>query len=88
VRFFVFTEKPDPDHLIRVQGTPPIEPPRKKWSSGELTDRLYRHLFARTPTEAERRTAMEVIGGAQPTDSGVEDLLWAMLMSPEFQYIH
>jgi hypothetical protein len=88
VRFFVFTEKPDPDHLIRVQGTPPIEPPRRKWSAGELTERLYRHLFARTPTESERRTAMEVIGGAQLTDSGVEDLLWAMLMSPEFQYIH
>jgi hypothetical protein len=88
VRFFIFTEKPDPDHLIRVSGNPPVTPPSKRWSAAELTDRLYRHLFARTPTDAERRTAAEVLGGDQPTASGVEDLLWAMLMSPEFQYIH
>jgi len=88
VRFFVFTEKPDPDHLIRVQGNPPIEPPRKKWSSSELADRLYRHLLARAPNATERKTAEEMLGGARPSAAGVEDLLWALLMSPEFQYIH
>ena len=87
VRFFVFTERPDPDHLIRVQGNPPVETPRKTWTSSELTDRLYTYLFARTPTTAERRTAQEILGGAKPTSSGLEDLLWAMMMSPEFQYI-
>jgi hypothetical protein len=88
VRFFVFTEKPNPDQLIRVEGKPVYQPPQKHWTSAELTERLYRHLLARTPTPAERSTAAQLLGGAAPTASGVEDLLWALLMSPEFQYIH
>jgi hypothetical protein len=88
VRFFVFTERPDPDHLIRVQGDAPSEPPRKKWTADDLAERLYRHLLARAPTTAERRTAQEMLGGSRVSAAGVEDLLWALLMSPEFQYIH
>jgi hypothetical protein len=48
---------------------------------------LYTHLLARTPTSAERRIATQMLG-AKPSAAGVEDLLWALLMSPEFQYIH
>lgn len=88
VRFFVFTEKPDPEQLIRVEGTPPSTPPRKNWKSQELADRLHAQLFSRKPTETERKLAVEMMGGEKPSADGVEDLLWAMLMSPEFQYIH
>jgi hypothetical protein len=88
VRFFVFTEKPNPDQLIRVEGKPIYQPPQKHWTSAELTERLYTHLLARTPTPGERTTAAQLLGGPSPTAAGVEDLLWALLMSPEFQYIH
>jgi hypothetical protein len=88
VRFFVFTEKPDPDQLIRIQGEPPSAPPRKSWTAAELADRLYAHLLARRPSAPERKTAVAVLGGAKVTADGAEDLLWALLMSPEFQYIH
>jgi hypothetical protein len=88
VRFFVFTEKPNPDQLIRVEGKPIYQPPQKHWTSAELTERLYKHLLARTPTPDERSTAAQLLGGASPSTAGVEDLLWALLMSPEFQYIH
>jgi hypothetical protein len=88
VRFFVFTEKPNPEQLIRVEGKPIYQPPQKHWTSTDLADRLYTHLLARTPTAAERVTAGQLLGGANPSASGVEDLLWALLMSPEFQYIH
>jgi hypothetical protein len=88
VRFFVFTEKPNPDQLIRVEGKPIYQPPQKHWTSAELTERLYKHLLARTPTPDERSTAAQLLGGASPSAAGVEDLLWALLMSPEFQYIH
>jgi hypothetical protein len=88
VRFFVFTEKPDHDQLIRVQGgTPAPLPPSKKWTADALTDRLYLHLMSRRATPAERRIAAEVMG-SKPTAAGLEDVLWALLMSPEFQYIH
>jgi hypothetical protein len=88
IRFFVFTEKPDHDQLIRVQGgTPAPLPPSKKWTADALTDRLYLHLMSRRATPAERRIAAEVMG-SKPAAAGLEDVLWALLMSPEFQYIH
>lgn len=88
IRFFVFTEKPNPDQLIRVQGKSIYEPPRRQWTTPQLTERLYTHLLGRTPTAAERTTAEQLAGGARVSAAGVEDLLWALLMSPEFQYIH
>ncbi len=87
VRFFVFTSEPDPDELIRIEGEAPSKPPHKAWESAELVDRLYAHLLSRKPTEAERQTAAGILGN-KVTPAGVEDLLWALLMSPEFQYIH
>ena len=88
VRFFVFTQEPDLDNLIRIQGQPPVVPPRESWAPGELADRLYEHLLSRKPSALERETAIEMLGGAEVTAGGVEDLLWALLMSPEFQFIH
>jgi hypothetical protein len=88
IRFFVFGEKPDPDHLIRVQGNPPIQQPQPTVRSAELTERLYAHLLSRKPTDKERQLALAALGGEKASAAGLEDLLWAMLMSPEFQYIH
>jgi hypothetical protein len=87
VRFFVFTQKPDPDQLIRRKGEAPYLPPKKSWTADELTDRLYKHLLVRAPSAAERKLAHEMLG-PKPGVAGVEDLLWALLVSPEFQYIH
>jgi hypothetical protein len=72
--------------LIRVQGAPPRERPKSTWTSDELATYLYQYLLARNPTAAERKIALEMIG-AKPSAAGVEDLLWAMLMMPEFQYV-
>ena len=88
LRFFVFTEKPDPDELIRIQGEPPAPPPPRAWTTAGLAGRLYLHLLSRRPTDAERDLAVATLGRAGPTPAGVEDLLWALLMSPEFQFIH
>jgi len=49
-----------------------------------LIDRVYRHALSRTPSAAERRAA-RAFGVTKP--DGLEDLLWAVAMSPEFQYI-
>jgi hypothetical protein len=49
-----------------------------------LIDHVYRVALDRTPTEAERQVARELVG-APATPAGVADLLWAVAMLPEFQ---
>ncbi|MGI8965167.1 MAG: DUF1553 domain-containing protein, partial [Limisphaerales bacterium] len=48
---------------------------------------LYEQALGREPTSIEMKLAREVVG--QPIKKeGVEDLLWAMTMLPEFQLIY
>ena len=53
-----------------------------------LADYLYLHLLARKPTQAEKRIALGMLGAQAPSRAGVEDLFWALLVSPEFQFVH
>ncbi|MBI3697009.1 MAG: DUF1549 domain-containing protein [Acidobacteria bacterium] len=82
VRFFVFTEEPDRRHLVRVAETTQVPVSR---DPDELIPRLWRHALARGPTPEERRVAIEFWDG---TSEGLEDLLWSIFLSPEFQLIH
>ncbi|HBY62105.1 MAG TPA: hypothetical protein DEH78_19975, partial [Solibacterales bacterium] len=79
LRFFVFTAKPDPERLVRLESEPP-----KPSGTGDLAGHLYRYLLARAPTLAERKLAEPLV----KTAAGLEDLLWSILMSPEFQFLH
>lgn len=85
VRFFVFPRQPDRDRLVRVIETETAQKSRK-WTAAKLTEYLYMHLLARRPEPGERKAAAAILKGSGA--AGVEDLLWALLMSPEFQYIH
>ena len=59
----------------------------KPWpSSDALTQWLYQFALARAPTPVELTLAREVLG-EQPTGQGIQDLLWAVLMLPEFQLV-
>lgn len=80
LRFFVFTEEPDRERLVRIAGSTPLPEP----SSPPTAERLYRHLLSRAPTPRELAIANEILSAGQ---SGLEDLLWSILMSPECQYI-
>ena len=56
-------------------------------SPSALVDRLYRNALGRPPRPTERSLATDLLG--QPArQAGVEDLLWAMVMLPEFQLIY
>jgi hypothetical protein len=55
-------------------------------AGGDLADRLFSRALGRKPTDAERRTAAELVG-TPPTAEGVEDLLWVIAMLPEFQLV-
>lgn len=52
-----------------------------------LIDSIYRKTLLRLPTDDERAIARDVVG-APPKTEGIADLLWALWMLPEFQYIH
>ncbi len=52
-----------------------------------LIDTLYLHALSRPPTPAEAVVAERLLG-TPATGEGVEDLLWAVAMQPEFQVIH
>jgi hypothetical protein len=53
----------------------------------DLVRRLYQTSFGREPTAAESDIALGLIG-SPPTAEGVQDLLWILVMLPEFQLIY
>ncbi|MGI9456207.1 MAG: PSD1 and planctomycete cytochrome C domain-containing protein [Aeoliella sp.] len=51
-----------------------------------LIEQLYLQSLARRPRPEEQLVAHEIVGD-ELTERGIEDLLWALLMLPEFQVI-
>jgi cytochrome c553 len=52
----------------------------------ELAEWVFVRALSRKPTDGERGAARELIG-EKPATSGVADLLWAVVMLPEFQLV-
>ncbi len=90
VRFFVFPALPDPDRMIRVRGEPFQPQPARPAAPAALADSLYRHMLQRSATLRERTIAARILtnGGSTVQATGLEDLLWSLALSPEFQFIH
>ena len=87
VRFFVFTEVPDRQHLVAVAPGTPVATRPADSTPQALVTRLYRHALGRDPSPGERRVAREFLS-PKVTAEGLEDLLWALVLSPEFQYLN
>ena len=56
-------------------------------SAGPVVDGLFQHTLSRDPTTKERQLAERLVGST-PRPEGIEDLLWALTMLPEFQLIY
>jgi hypothetical protein len=56
-------------------------------SGPQLIANVYQKAFGRLPTKGELELSSELVGSPVRSD-GVEDLLWAMTMLPEFQLIY
>lgn len=90
-RFFVFDQQPSMDRLVPpVPGTPlPSEPTLK--TIPETVDYVYWYALGRAPSVAERQIGEAALTDpahpGKPSADGLADLLWAILMTPEFQFI-
>ncbi len=91
-RFYVFDSEPDMERLIPPLAGSPLPPPPPVSSISEAVDRVFRHALGRTPTAAERTIAEAALTDpahpGRPSAAGLADLLWAVLMKPEFQLIY
>ena len=92
VRFFVFAVEPNMDRLLPPAPLPPLPAGPTLATAAEAVDRVFLHALGRAPTPVERRLAMSAISdparAGRPSADGLADLLWALLMKPEFQLIY
>jgi hypothetical protein len=47
---------------------------------------LYESALSRQPTAEELAVATDILG-SPPTEQGIEDVLWIIMMLPEFQIV-
>ncbi len=86
IRFFVFDKEPDLRRMVKVEGATPVAPPPAAMSPSGLITRVYQEALSRDPSPGERLVAEQVLGARMNADA-VEDFLWMIFLSPEFQYI-
>jgi hypothetical protein len=90
VRFFLFKQAPDKKQLTAATGTTPV-PYEVGLAPEKLVERLFVQAMGRAPSREERTIAMDLLAGEGGTKKaspqGLEDLIWSLLLSPEFQYI-
>ncbi len=55
-------------------------------SSRAIVDEVFERALGRAPTKAERMLSTEALG-ARPDRAAIEDLLWSVVMLPEFQVV-
>jgi hypothetical protein len=85
IRFFAFSEQPDRSRLIAAEGETPVARPPSLKDKVALVDRVFLHALARKPSPKESAVATGYLRDGKP--EGLEDLLWSVLLSPEFQYV-
>jgi hypothetical protein len=90
-RFFVFDQQPSMDRLVPPNPATPLPEPRALKTIPAVVDRVYWYALSRAPSGAERRIAEAALSDpanrGRPSADGLADLLWAVLMTPEFQII-
>lgn len=89
VRFFVFSAEPDRHQLVAVTGAPPAPAPPPESNPDSLINELFMQALCRNPRPEEDKVAHQLLApGGKASVSGLEDVLWALLMHPELQYIY
>jgi hypothetical protein len=92
IRFFVFDTQPDMERLLPPAPELPFPAPPIAKTTYEVVDRVFWYALGRAPSDVERRVSEEAVrGGGDSTRMSapaLADLLWALMMKPEFQLIY
>lgn len=93
IRFYVFDREPNMTNLNPPSAGATLPPPAPAVRTvTQAIDRVFWSALGRAPLAAERRAAEQVLqdpaGGTRPSPQGLADLLWALAMKPEFQFIY
>ncbi|MEX2234212.1 MAG: DUF1549 domain-containing protein [Cyclobacteriaceae bacterium] len=69
-----------------------LESGAQKWrekfrGSDQLVEEIYKQALGRSPERTEKEVAVRILG-ASPEEADVEDLLWSVMLLPEFQLIY
>jgi hypothetical protein len=88
-RFFVLDQRPNMDRLVPPNPQTPVPANQVLKTVSAVVDRVYWYTLGRAPTGSERRIAEAALGAPtrKPSADGLADLLWALMMTPEFQLI-
>ena len=75
---------PQLDGRIRSDSSRAARLASSKMEPGEMVDELYLATYARFPNDVERDYAVGLLESAENRRTVLEDLMWAMINSPEF----
>jgi len=78
LRFFVFDQPPNMERLTPVAPETPLPAPPPLRNTSQIVDRIFWYALGRAPSPSESAIALQ---------ADLADLLWAILMKPEFQLI-
>ena len=87
VRYFAFGDEPQMKALPGVKGDTPVAVEPAESDAGKLVTRVFRHALSREPNPKEHQIAVKMLGNGADRTAGLEDLLWSLVLSPEFQYL-
>jgi hypothetical protein len=90
-RFLIFRTEPDMDRLVPPAPGTPLPPGPRLTRATDIVDRVYWYALGRAPSTEERTLAVDALADSSRSGrvsaDGLADLLWAVLMKPEFQLI-
>src|SRR5580765_6921043 len=90
-RFLIFGIEPDMDRLVPPAPGTPLPPGPRLTRAADVVDFVYWYALGRAPSAEERAIALEALVDSTPpgriSPEGVADLLWAVMVKPEFQLI-
>jgi hypothetical protein len=91
-RFLIFGTEPDMDRLVPPAPETPLPRGPHLSTATQVVDRVYWYALGRAPTADERTIALDALADSNRrgriSAEGLADLLWAVLMKPEFQLIY
>lgn len=59
----------------------------RKGDARQLVDKLYRAVLSRPATVAEKNAGRAYLQASESATEGLQDMFWALVCAPEFQYI-